>query len=77
LGAAVDGHKSFELAADELFLARVELDLGLRLCCLMRRGDEADPLGLKLGLAPLALPLLTLILRPAHALPPFACAKIR
>jgi hypothetical protein len=60
LGAAVDGHESFELAADKLFLALVELDL--RLGCLLRRGDEADPLGLELGLAPLALPLLTLVL---------------
>jgi hypothetical protein len=44
LGAAAGGHESFELAADELFLALVELDLGLRLRCLVRRGDEADPL---------------------------------
>src|SRR5438093_10035435 len=29
LGAAVDGHESFELAADELLLALVELDLAL------------------------------------------------
>jgi hypothetical protein len=36
LGAAVDWHESFELAADELFLALVELDLGLRLRCLVR-----------------------------------------
>jgi hypothetical protein len=78
LGAAVDGHESFKLlAADELFLALVELDLGLRLGCLVRRGHEADPLGLELGLAPLALPLLTLVLRPAHAVPPFACARTR
>ena len=29
------------------------------------------------GLAPLALPLLTLLLRPAHGDPPFACASTR
>jgi hypothetical protein len=62
LGAAVDGHESFGLAADELVLALVELDLRLGLCCLARRGDEADSLGLEVGLAPLVLPLLTLIL---------------
>jgi hypothetical protein len=71
VGAAVDGHESFELAADELLLALVELDLALRLRCLVRCGDEADPLGLELGLAPLALPLLTLVLRSAQAVPPF------
>jgi hypothetical protein len=71
LGAAVDGHESLELAADELLLALVELDLALRLRCLVRCGDEADPLGLELGLAPPALPLLTLVLRSAHAVPPF------
>jgi hypothetical protein len=77
LEAAVDGHESFGLAADELFLALVELDLALRLRCLGRRRDEADPLGLELSLPPLALPLLMLILRPAHAVPPFARAKTR
>jgi transcriptional regulator with XRE-family HTH domain len=74
-GAAGDGHASFDLAADQLLLALVELDLRLR--CLVRRGDDADPLGLALGLASLALPLLMLVLRPAHAVPPFACARTR
>jgi hypothetical protein len=68
LRPAVDGHEVVELAADELFLSLVAPDLGLG--CLVRRGDEADPLCLELGLAPLALPLLTLVLRLA-----LACAK--
>jgi hypothetical protein len=77
LGAAVVGHGSVELGADELFLALVKLDLGLRLRCVVCRGDKPDPLGLELGLAPLALPLLMLLLRPAHAVPPFASAIAR
>jgi len=77
LGDGRHGHESLELAADELLLALVELDDGLTLRCLARCGDEADPLGLELGLSPLALPLLTLVLRSAHAVPPFACARTR
>jgi hypothetical protein len=76
-GAAVEDQRPLELCADELFLALVELDLGLRLRCLVCRGDKPDPLGLELGLAPLALPLLSLILRPAHAVPPFASPSTR
>jgi hypothetical protein len=67
----------FELAAYELFLALVELELRLRLRSLVCRGDKADPLRLEFGLAALALPLLALELRPAHAVPPFADAKTR
>jgi hypothetical protein len=67
--------ESFELAAYELFLALVDLDLKLRFRGLVCRGDKADPLVFEFGLAPLALPLLALELRPAHAVPPFADAK--
>ena len=71
------GDRESHLAANEFRLALVTLGDGLELLCRLGGGDEPDPLGLELGLAPLALPQLTLVLRPAHGDPPFACAPTR